>query len=284
MIYALVTVYNPSETVVNNIKAISKQVNRVVLCDNSCVKHEDMFSEIDNVDFFFFKENLGLSAAFNRILKKYKSFNCEDFIIFFDQDSQIADNHVNQLIEDYKMLENKGIKIGCLGPVYFNVNSGSLEIPRKKKHIENQIYCVSSIITSSMLCRYGKLEEIGFWNEDIFLDMADWDLCWRFQKYGLMCCLDVKIVLNHSLGEGEKKIGFLKLEISNPVRGYYQIREALYLMGKSYVPLKYRIRFIYMLTIRPVFYLIFFDKKNARIKYFFKGIKGFICRERGAYM
>ena len=284
MIYALVTIYNPAKNVINNIKAISKQVDKVFLCDNSYISHEEMFSEIKNINFFFFKENLGLSAAFNKVLQQDERFNDEDFVIFFDQDSQIVDNHVNQLIQDYRMLENEGIEIGCLGPVYFNINSNILEIPRKKEHIKNQVYSVSNIITSSMLCRYGRIREIGFWNEDIFLDMADWDLCWRLQEKRWKCCLDLKIVLNHSLGEGEKKVFFLKLEVSNPVRGYYQIREALYLIRKKYTPLKYKIRFIYMLSIRPILHLIFFDKKNERLKYFFKGIKGFVYGERGAYM
>ena len=32
------------------------------------------------------------------------------------------------------------------------------------------------------------LKDISFWNEQIFLDMADWDFCWRLKekKYQIM--------------------------------------------------------------------------------------------------
>lgn len=210
MIYALITLYNPDPNVCINIQLIATQVDKVYLCDNSTKNNVEMFMSIDNKEYLFFNKNLGLSCAFNQILINEEVFDNNDFILFFDQDSEISNGYIAQLIQIYEYLEKQNVNIGCLGPVYYNTNSKQIEVPKKKEKIYDNIFIVRSIITSSMLCRYNKLKEVGFWNEKIFLDMSDWDLCWRIQRQSYLCCMTNSLVLNHTLGEGQKKNRFFK--------------------------------------------------------------------------
>lgn len=279
---AIITAYYPDEENGNNVKLVAEQVDRVIVCDNSPTDNSNLFCG-EKIDYVFYGENLGLSAAFNRVLKADKNWSDNDYIIFFDQDSSIEPNHIDNLIGIYDELKLNGIDVGCLGPVYFNNSSGQVEIPRMKTLLLEKTYGVQSIITSSMVTTYGSLKEINFWNEETFLDMADWDLCWRFLDAGKKCCITEKIVLNHTLGNGEKKIGFLKLKVGSTIRDYYQIRDCLYLLKKHYTPFKYKCRFILMLTVRSILRLLFLDDRKMRLHYIKKGIKDFRDKKTGAY-
>lgn len=279
---AIITLYHPSKKNIENVFNILNQVDEVIVCDNSPESHKDYFNH-PNIHYFSIQKNLGLSESFNRVLKdpKYK-WNDNDYIIFFDQDSIIANNHIDILIEEFENLTSQK-KIGCLGPIYYNNSSNKVEIPKIKVPLNEHSYSVKSIITSSMLTTYKNLKNINFWNENIFLDMADWDLCWQFIEKGYLCCLTDKVILNHTLGDGDKKILCFKIKTSNPIREYYQTRDCLYLLKEKYVPLKFKIRFIAMLTIRPILHLIFLENKRKRIYFIKQGIIDYFKKKHGEF-
>ena len=286
MVIALVTLYNPNEMVRNHIIEISKQVNQVILCDNSRKNNENVFGDIPHCRYFFFSQNLALSGAFNRILKNNNDFkwNDDDFIIFFDQDSSIEENHIAKLIDEYNRLTDSGYRVGCIGPVFFNRSMGKIAIPKIKKEISQNSFAVKTIITSSMLTTYGGLRQVGFWNEKLFLDLADWDLCLRMENKKYLCVESKVCVLNHAVGNGYKQVLFFKLHVeSNLVREFYQTRNCLYLLTKKYVPLRYKIRFFFALTVRPVLHFLFLEHGTARLKYVMRGYQSFLAGEFGEY-
>lgn len=282
--HALVTLYNPSEKEFNNCKILSKQVDRVILCDNSQESHETAFQDKKNIVYVTKNKNLGLGAAFNMALKDDTyGWKDNDLIIFFDQDSQIGEGYIQALQDEYRKIETLIPNLGCLGPVFYNTSNDRTERPRQKKNITDETYEVSNTITSSLMMRYGNLKKIGFWNENVFLDLADWDLCWRMQKAGMVCCMTEKVVLHHSVGNGEKKVGPIKLRVGQPFREYYQTRDALYLLQENYVPLKIRLRLIANVTIRPVVHYLMLDDKKSRMKFIRQGISDYKEGVRGEY-
>ena len=281
-IISIITLYNPGEKIIENVKLVSEQSDLTILADNSSSDNSKMFESLSNVEYNGNLKNLGLSLAFNKILKDSKyGWDEDDYIVFFDQDSKIKPDHIKCLINKFEYIKSKGYNVGCIGPVYYNTSNNTVEIPRIKNDINDKDMLVSSIITSSMLTTYGILKKVGFWNEEIFLDMADWDLCWRLMKYNYKCAMTKEVVLKHSLGEGEKKILFFSLRIGKPFREYYQIRDCQYLLEKDYIPMKYRIRFHLILTLRSFLHILFLDDRKERIKYMKKGYKDYKNRVRG---
>lgn len=282
--HALVTLYNPSEKEFNNCWILSQQVDTVILCDNSQESHETVFQNEKNIIYITKNENLGLGAAFNVALKNDTyGWKDDDLIIFFDQDSQIGEGYIQALQDEYRKIETLIPNLGCLGPVFYNTSNGRTERPRQKKNITDETYEVSNTITSSLMMRYGNLKRIDFWNEKVFLDLADWDLCWRMQKAGMVCCMTEKVVLHHSVGNGEKKVGPIKLRVGQPFREYYQTRDALYLLQENYVPLKMRLRLIANVTIRPVVHYLMLDDKKSRMKFIRRGINDYKKGVHGEY-
>ena len=282
--HALVTLYNPSEKEFNNCRILSQQVDTVIVCDNSQESHETVFQNEKNIIYITKNENLGLGAAFNVALKNDTyGWKDDDLIIFFDQDSQIGEDYIQALQDEHRKIETLIPSLGCLGPVFYNTSNGRTERPRQKKNITDETYEVSNTITSSLMMRYGNLKRIDFWNEKVFLDLADWDLCWRMQKAGMVCCMTEKVVLHHSVGNGEKKVGPIKLRVGQPFREYYQTRDALYLLQENYVPLKMRLRLIANVTIRPVVHYLMLDDKKSRMKFIRRGINDYKKGVHGEY-
>ena len=262
---AIVTLYFPNESVYNNIVNLTKQVDRVLLSDNSPTDNKSFFSEISKTEYHWNQKNLGLPAAFNSMFQN-NCFDDSEFIIFFDQDSSIPDGYVKSLIEYFETIE-KTSQIGCLGPQYIDTNTNKVINPRFIEEIYDGCYVVSSMITSGLMTKFKILKEIGFWNEQIFLDMADWDFCWRLVEYNYKIVLCTHITLIHTLGKGIKQIGPIKLRKNHHVREYYQIRDCKKLMKEKYVPIKYKIRFLIMLFIMPIFYITFLPKRFERFRY-----------------
>lgn len=285
MINALITVYHPSEDVSSNVDAIAEQADFLYVCDNSTESNEAMFSGSeykDKIKYVFFGENLGLSGAFNRILKDDSiAWKEDDYVFFFDQDTSIGKDFVADMVKEYEELVSMGVNLGCLGPTYFNTSNNTIEKPRFKKDITDKVCAVKGVITSGMLSTYGNLKEAGFWNNNVFLDLADWELCWRLIAVKKVCCMTSNVVFRHSIGIGEKKVGAIHLRVGHPFREYYQMRECLYLLFKRYTPLKYRIRFLAMLFIRNPFHLIFLNNRKIRFKYIVKGIIDYFKKVKG---
>ena len=283
MIFALVTLYNPTEEQIRNLSKIKEQVDTVIACDNS----RDDNSERMPIGVYYSSSNrnLGLSMAFNNALKDQEyGWKDDDYIVFFDQDSRIEHGHIRQLILDYEDCVKSGVRIGCLGPIFHNTSNGITEIPHDKKKIINGIYEVKSLITSSMICKYGVLKKVHFWNEEVFLDMADWDLCWRFVQDGYKCCMTSNVILYHSLGTGEKRIGILRMMVAAPIREYYEIRDCLYLKNKDYTPLKFKIRFVAMLTLRSLIHILAYDDKSKRLYYIKRGVADYKKNIHGEFV
>lgn len=281
---ALITLYNPSEEVVTNVDSVANQVDKVYLCDNSLNNNAEMFDHIKNAIYLFFNKNLALSGAFNKVLRNHMwDFKNSDYILFFDQDSFVENEHIRKLIVEYDRLTELGYQVGCIGPLYFDRNTETVRLPKIKKKIDNHTFIVDNNITSSLLCQYGQLKKIDFWNDDIFLDMADWDMCWRLMNAGMTCFRTSEVLLSHTVGNGEKKIGLMTVRNGVAVREYYQTRNFLCLINKSYTPLRFKIRFILGVTIRPIQHLAVLDNRKKRFHYIIRGYIDFFKKIHGEY-
>ncbi len=283
-VYGFITLYEPDISVRENIMSVYHQVDHLFLCDNSHQKCEDLINidEIPNCTYIFNNCNLGLSSAFNAVFKnKDILFQDDDFIIFFDQDSRITEGHIDSLLNSYRELKRDAYRVASLGPVFYDKSINRVMSPRIKQRITAGCYIVSSSITSSLLMEYVNLKRVNFWNDDIFLDMADWDLCWRLKAEGMINAITDKVILEHQLGIGViKKMG-VSIRKGSPIREYYQTRDGLKLLFKNYTPIKYRLRILAIITIRPFIHMFFLDKGLLRLKYVITGIYDFLCQKSG---
>lgn len=282
-IVSIVTLYNPKEKHIRNVQDIAKQSAKVIVCDNSIADNNKYFLQNDKCIYLHWGENYGLSKAFNIALSN-DAFNWddEDIIVFFDQDSVLPDNHIQKLLKEYKYLINCGADVGAIGPVYFDSSTGKEEIPRFFQNVTPSVMKVDSIVTTSMMCQYKVIKKVGFWNSNIFLDMADWDICWRLIANGYKIYLTKSSILHHSVGEGVRKLGPFRLRIGKTFREYYETRDCTKLIFKNYVPRRYKLRFVAMLIFRPILRFLFLDNRITRCKWYLRGLLDAIRKRNGS--
>jgi rhamnosyltransferase len=258
-------------------------VSLIIVTDNTPnTDNKELFASNDKVAYYPNKANFGLSRAFNRCLKN-ELVKKSDFIVFLDQDSSVQENTVEILINDFLALRKIAQNVGCIGPFYYEENIGEIVSPKGRREILKNIYKVKNIITSAMLTTYANLELINFWNEKIFLDFADWDLCWRFREAKLCCCITANTILHHKLGNRMRQLGPFVIREAAPIREYYQMRDGLKLLVKTYTPGKFKILFLFNLFIRPVIHILFLPDKEERVKYMVSGFFDFLAAKNGSF-
>ncbi len=279
-VIALVTLFHPTQDHARHIAEYARQCDMVFLCDNSGTDNRALFIGIGNCRYIQNADNFGLSRAFNIALSpKTFSWQLDDFVLFFDQDSWILPGHVEKLVDEYQKLVVSGIALGALGPIFLNDSTGRVDIPRLWTCMTSEAFSCDALITSSMLTTYANLRRGSFWNEDIFLDYADWDLCWRLRSVGLKILMTNVTVLQHVSGIGEVHFGSLRVLDEAPVRRYYQVRDFLKLLRKTYRPRRWRhaISFIKKLILQT----FLLDKRWERSLYTYWGFVDFLSRSHG---
>lgn len=286
--WALVTLFFPTQEQLHNVELLCTQCDKVILCDNSPGKdNHALFENLspEKVTYIANKKNLGLSRAFNQVLKNPNhDFSDDDFIIFFDQDSTVDEKHIKSLQDIFLELEEKNENPGAVVPVTEKgarlVNSQTLNPqPLPVKNCYSVLHC----ITSSMLTRYSILRKIGFWNENFFLDQADHEISFRIIKFGYKIAQSEDIYLKHKIGNGIMHTHILHhietFAVNAPIRDYYIIRDGLKLLGLNYTPNSFKKYLRKMIYHEPVDHIIYLPKKIKRIYYILRGHIDFLANK-----
>ncbi len=279
-VYCIVTLYKVTiKRVEEIINKLTVQFDEVLLVDNTPNVVLKLKSMPDNCIYLANKENLGLGKALNRGAELALDKGA-DYLVFLDQDTNLPNDYKEKMVKSYFELINSGVEIGCIGPIYYDLSSRKQEIPRRKTRINEKNYQVESIITSGMFISKNIFKRNRL-SEKIFLDYVDWEYCWRLAFQGKKVILNKEVIIEHSLGIGIKKIGFLSIRIGQPFRVFYQVRDSIYLIFSETTPAIPRIRFLINLLIRPWIYLIFLDNKKERLLFYFKGVFSALKRNTG---
>lgn len=287
---AIVTLYHPKPETAQTLRELAGQVNRLILSDNTPGgDHRSLFEGIPNAVYLANGANLGLATGLNRGLQTREARESR-YVFFFDQDSHVPAGHIETMVRDWEELA-KEHRIGLLGPRFYDEVTGTYNsdaILDQGKEEAGQTYLpIGQMITSSMMSTWSILKEIGFWNEEIFLDYGDYDLCWRLSAAGYELFLTRNALLVHRLGEGcvkarDPKTGMVfPLAYGAPIRKYYQTRAAVKLLRRDYVPEGWRRLLKQNLTIRRYFDLRYLPDKWANTRYYHRGLWDGLLNRQG---
>lgn len=292
-ILAVVVFYNPEGDYFNRCLSIASQVDKLIVYDNSIdsdviTENKNNILKIDNATYHSEESNKGIGKALNYAVIKAKE-DGYDLLLTFDQDTEVPNSYVESLTLSYLSEKN----IGAIGPIYkdinvnrecrFPVSSGPFVV-RRTLSGESKIQDVLSIITSGTLYPVKVFDEIGFFDEDFFIDYIDNEFCLRLQNNGYRVCVDPKICINHALGNRTIKKSIVNFSPTNYpfYRKYYITRNRLFVY-KTYF-FKYPGFVFYDFSAFSLDFLrvILFesDKKN-KLKAYFYGVKHFFINKKG---
>ncbi|WP_343682934.1 glycosyltransferase family 2 protein [Acinetobacter baylyi] len=257
----------------------------VILVDNGSCDIDILISALKNKKNFYslvLSENLGIAYAQNIGITKSIELN-SDYIIFFDQDSSLDNNFINNLISDYNYLRNKDYKIAAVGPRFLDENKGfyfpALKFNKNglidKISVENinEPIEVSFLISSGTLVPVDALKKIGLMREEFFIDFVDTEWCFRALSKGYKLYMSEKAVMKHSIGDDTLKIANFNIPVHSGFRRYYRIRNLFFMWKMPYIP-KILVAKL-MISNFAIQVLLFLIKSNKMdyIKYYIKAIK-----------
>ena len=195
-----------------------------------------------------------------------------EWVLTMDQDSVFY----NKIINIYSCyIENHDVdRVAIISPQY------KTERNRLKKTVGyDEIYWG---MQSADLINLNIIKKIGFFKEDFFIDCIDYEYCLRARKnqFKLIRCNEAILIHNPAQ---TKKITFLGLNIkygyTNPLRIYYQVRNALYMFKVYKNP-----RSIGIVLIKLGKIILLFDNKKDHIRHFKFAIFDFINKKSGKFL
>lgn len=245
--------------------------NSIYIFDNDSLNIkglEVMLKKYPDVTLIRGQENYGIAIAQNKAIKVLQEDNIK-FILFLDQDSFFSQNNLTKLINDFNNYSSKK-KLGILSAV-----------PNFERKKAESIEEVKQCISSGMLVRSDDINIVGSMLDELFIDMVDFEWCWRFKKKGYVVAKDYNCSFKHQIGTESRTLG--KIEIS-PFRLYYVFRNTIFLiLTRKTLDVSQSIYLTYKLGKQIVFNLLFCHAKKQRLKYIYLGIKDGLNKKMGRY-
>lgn len=224
IVTAVVVIYRPNkEDFLSSLASYVQGLAAVFVLDNSEKIDSSLIAALSrwpNVHYLSFGQNIGLSRAYNKGIQLSRQIKA-DWILFMNQDSTFLSNPLSR----YQKAAVEGISLLC--PQYNTFKKKAVE---KDGTIE-----ISFAQTSGSFLSCKAIDEIGFFDENLFLEWVDVDYCLRLKAIGKRILQVNDIILDHHPGT-PRTIHILWKKITyssySPLRKYYLIRGALYLRKK----------------------------------------------------
>lgn len=286
-VHAVIVTYQPDiQIVFNNVKNLiaGRKLDAIHIIDNTPNGSDLERLKMSDVYIYTLGENKGIATAQNVGIQAALRADA-DYIILFDQDSDLDINLVAKLLAAMEKAKFQGINIACIGPRPLDIFSGKKYRPaiQKEQQICSEITLCSQIIASGKLIDASVLKEVGLMEDALFIDGVDHEWCWRAQKYGYVVGIAENAVMEHTLGDARGKFMGISYKIGSAIRMYYQFRNILILSRRGYVPLYWKFRNIAGMFFR--FYVFGFTRKDSSVRrgYMVKGIIDGFKQSLGPY-
>lgn len=229
---AVVVIYNPDKTIFTNIETYLPYVDKLYVWDNSEKEFPDIKKKLEampNVEYIGCEENEGLCVPFNVCKNKALEQNM-DWLITFDQDSYAAENMV-QYMRQYVECEMCTKDIGIVAPTVNELD--------ENEQIKAKRYCTfyDKVFQSGAMHRLEMMEQIGDYDENLFIDEVDYEYCARCRAQGYYIVKLSNAVLLHNVNDSAVQSEFVNgkhiyIGKFSEMRYYYKIRNALYCSDK----------------------------------------------------
>jgi len=229
-IAGVVILYHPNlELLSANIQTYVSGLKQLYVYDNSETKipgiEEALIKISPTIQYKYFNVNEGIAKRLNQAIDQ-AMINQYDYLLTMDQDSSFKESDFDK----YKTL----IQSSAFNNVaQFGVNCQPYFTQPNEQPEE-----ALTLITSGSVLNLSLTQNVGPFNEALFIDFVDAEFSYRVIQQGYLNLMFSNIVLNHALGtlvEGRGLGNFKKSMriIHAPIRVFYIVRNGLYLMFKT---------------------------------------------------
>ena len=278
-IAALVILFNPDDSVFDNLQSYNERFERLYVIDNSEQSSESVLRAIKsltNVRYFSNDGNQGIANALN-VGAAQASKDGYEWVLTMDQDSSFEPKTLIKYLQCASMFKNSP-SIAIMAP---NFLAGPVKTT-------SCLYSLRlTVIASGNLLNLAVYKILGGFNEALFIDEVDHDYCLRANRAGFTVVQFDDIALSHQIGAAVKfSFGSIRRSrtVHSPIRHYYIARNFLYIF------FKYRREFpayVYWRLLKVartlLFVLLFGPHKLERLKYILVGMFHYSKSQMGRY-
>lgn len=218
---ACVILYNPDDRLIENINTYLRYVDKLLVYDNSEESYAHMFHgherEFDII-YHYLDGNQGIASALNLACREAIQLRYH-WILTMDQDSSFKS-------DDYFRIFNKQDDKD-IAAIYAPIHVDEYQT-------DTQVVDVLFAMTSGNLLNLRIFEELGGFEDKLFIDEVDHDYCLRAKCKGY-AIRKICVSINHSVGKHRELHLFGRHEIffiHSPTRLYYIVRNNLYIFDK----------------------------------------------------
>lgn len=270
-----VILFNPGTDQIERMLKYADCFETAYFYDNSAFKSPLFLNIQNNIIYRANGLNDGVAKALNfmSVLAKDNSY---DLLFLLDQDSEWE---MGQLIKyrdelvSYPNWQNTAVIGANYELEYYNPDA----LAAKESY---------SVITSSSVINLFLFNEIGGFDENLFIDEVDHDYCYRASFKGYSIVKFYNVIFKQQIGkESTKSIFNLKSKnLHSPIRFYYMVRNYFYLNSKyPHIDKLIRQHVKGKLWSRIKNNLIFGNERLSVLYYIIMGFKDAKLKKYGAY-
>ncbi|MEH6305224.1 glycosyltransferase family 2 protein [Olivibacter sp. CPCC 100613] len=285
---AILVLYNPAWELLSEVlNGIRVQCSYLLVIDNSDQDHQHRLSSMMEdagipYEYVALLQNKGIAAAQNIGINMARRLSA-DFVVFFDQDSVPAPKMVQYLLEAHRTITVGGIQVGGLGPRSVSRETGKKYEAKfdKGNILAGQDYTViRQLISSGSMVSLKTFDRVGLFLEEMFIDLVDFEWCWRANKIGYRHFIIEQALMQHMFGASEKRVMGFRISVPSAFRIYFQFRNYLWLVTKEYVPVYWKVSAGIKLVIKFVLLPLVGAQPLAYFKRSIKGIADGLFKRR----
>jgi rhamnosyltransferase len=227
--------YNIGEGIHRCVGSVRGQVDEIVIVDNGSgpetIAELRKLNSGQGLQVIFNPINLGIAGALNQGVRRAKEHG-HRWVLTLDHDSEATPGMVAKLLEGHAVL---GGLAGIVAATPWDRHAESFLRPPPGEDDRGDLVEIQTALSSGCLIELGIFDEIGLFDESLFLYYVDSDFFFRVKKSGRRIYLCLTAILLHSEGHKQRK-RFLWRQVQTdgygPEARYYLTRNAFYILGR----------------------------------------------------
>ncbi len=293
---AIIVLYNPDfEKLQRLYLSACNQVSSIIFVDNtptfeSREKNKIWIEDLHNKNNYYLSMNgnLGIATAQNKGIEFAKNLNAE-FVLLLDQDSALPDDMVKKLLSAYQKLSYDNKKIAVVAPSFVDEKTGEIaKVIRHKKlkvqkiqpSINQDFEQADYVISSGSLIKLSVLDILGLMKDELFIDWVDIEWGLRAKQLGFMSYVIPSVLMEHSIGDESVVVGS-NINLHSDFRNYFIVRNSVYLVLYSTLPINFKIIQSYKVPLYILFYSYHSKKPFYSLKLLLIAVKDAIFKKMG---
>ncbi|EKI0254364.1 rhamnosyltransferase [Enterobacter asburiae] len=286
MISSVTVTFNPDILCLEKqFLSLQNQIDDAVIVDNGSQNYNDVKELANRYNFVLISlpVNMGLSHAQNIGIENAISRDA-NYLLLLDQDSVLGANFIIAMNRVYTQYN-----VGILGPSFYDPHTnefywGTNYIgPFIKRTPIQEITDVTYVIASGSFFSSEVYKKVGKMEEALFVDYIDVEWALRAKKVGYRVAMTNQASMAHTIGDSRLNLLGRKISIHSPMRRYFLVRNSFFMIRKSYIPVGYKIREVFLNFARAVISLILNKEKKKTLMMIFYGISDGVSGRFGPF-